>query len=150
IASSAAVPIRTAIVRPTITPVWRAVPATLRIGFLVLRHGEGHRHSHSSALSRRYVCLATELHGKAPDQGEAEAARVGSERAPPAGAIALDGELGGARLVGRLDTDLGRGHVVELAAERAAHRLGDDQADGNGDVGTDRHGGGGVWEGRLG
>ena len=78
-ASSAAVPISTAIVRPTITPVERAVPATLRIGFLVLRHGEGHRHSHSSALSRRYLCLAAELHGKAPDQGEAEAAaRVGS------------------------------------------------------------------------
>src|SRR5687767_15905943 len=87
-ASSAAVPIRTAIVRPTITPVERAVPATLRTGFLVLRHGEGHHHSHSSALSRRYLCLAAELHGKPPDQCEAEAAaRAGPERAAAARAV---------------------------------------------------------------
>src|SRR4029079_51848 len=105
-ASSAAVPISTAIVSPTITPVERAVPAMLRMEFLVLRHGEGHRHSHSSALSRRYLCLAAELHGKAPDQGQAEAAaRTGPERAPAACAVVLDRKLDRAGLVGRLDAN---------------------------------------------
>src|SRR5260221_8447155 len=140
-ASRAAVPIRTAIVNPTMTPVERAVPMTLRIAILVLRHREGHHHAHPSALCGRYLCLAAKLHGKAANKGQAEAAaKLGAGRpAGGGGGIVLDGQLHSAGLVCSLDADLEGRTAVESTIERAADRFGDDQADGNGDVGADRH-----------
>ena len=91
--------------------------------------------------SRDDICgLAAELHGQPADQRQAEAAAdVGPDRAARSRAVVLDDQLDHAGLVARLDADLGRGDAVEAAVERAAHRLGHDQADGNGDVGADRH-----------
>src|SRR5262245_55540920 len=131
-ASSAAVPISTAIVRPTMTTVERDVPTGLAIGTLVLRHRESHRHPHPSAFLRRYLCLAAELHCKTTDQGQSEtAAHARADRSAAAGAVVLDGELDGARLVGGLDADLRGAGAVEAAVEGAADGLGHDQPDRN-------------------
>src|SRR5258708_3540835 len=139
-ASMAPVPISTAMVSPTMTPVERAVTRMLRISLRLLGLREGHADPRAPAFARRYVGLAAELHGKPADQRQAKAAAdIGPDRAARPGPVVLDDELDHAGLVARLDADLGRRDAVEAAVERAAHRLGHDQPDGNGDVGADRH-----------
>src|SRR5690242_9007221 len=138
-------------VRPTTSPVDRAVRLTLAMGArsrgragdrLVARHREGDDDARAPALARSDGDIAAELHGETADQGQAEAA-------PPAGGhrkdlwriepIVLDHQLDLLAPLVRLDADLGRGDRAEVVVERTTDRLGDDQADRNGDVGTDRH-----------
>src|SRR5258708_26519887 len=139
-ASMAPVPISTAMVRPTITPVERAVTRMLRISLRLLGLREGHADPRAPAFARRYVGLAAELHGKPADQRQAKAAAdIGPDRAARPGPVVLDDELDHAGLVARLDADLGRRDAVEASVARAPHGLGHDQPDGNGDVGADRH-----------
>src|SRR6185437_10154022 len=132
-----------AIVKPTTTPVDRAVRRDLAIRTaIIICHREGHHDTCAAAFVTRYAGLPAELHGEPTNEREAEAAtHVGSDRAVArVEAVVLDHELHFLiALLQGLDANLGRGHPAEIVAEGAADRLGDDQADRNGSVRANRH-----------
>src|SRR5262245_28068122 len=130
------------IVSPTMTPIERALTRTLRMGIRLLGHREGDGDARAAAFAHRDLGLAAKLHGEAADQRQAKAAAgTRGDRAAGARGIVLDDELDHAGLVAGLDADLRARDAVEAAVERAAHGLGHDQADGNGDIWSDRHDG---------
>src|ERR1700733_8952944 len=93
-ASMAPVPISTAMVSPTMTPVERAVTRMLRIGLRLLGLREGHADPHAAALTRRHCGLAAELHGEPADQRQPEAAAdIGPDRAARPGPVILDDQF---------------------------------------------------------
>src|SRR5471030_3096557 len=132
----------TAIVTPTTMPVARTVPRSLGIGLFLAGHREGHDDARAAALTLRNARFAAELHGEAADEGQPETSpHIRADRTLIGiDAVVLDHQLDLlAALVDRLDAYRRRASLGEIVAERAAHRLGNDQADRDRRIGADRH-----------
>src|SRR5579883_3534985 len=138
-------------VSPTTSPVDRAVRLTLAMdrrsrsrsgGRLVTRYRERDDDAGAAAFARRNGDVPSQLHGEAADQGQAEAAAASSSLHDGLRwieTVILDHEFDLLAALVRLDSDLGRGDRAEVVVERPADRFGHDQADRDGDIGTDRH-----------